>query len=92
MGVDGKGVADAAPDRSTPADHVPRLTNRMVARVQGFDDSWQFAGRKTSVYRQIGNAFPPPVARALGEAIADAIRLADGAQEVNPVTVRSAVN
>ncbi|WP_258935298.1 DNA cytosine methyltransferase [Nesterenkonia pannonica] len=32
----------------------------MVARIQGFDASWKFHGRKTSTYRQIGNAFPRP--------------------------------
>lgn len=69
LGVDGKGIADEAPAGDAPIDLVPRLTNRMVARVQGFDDSWQFFGRKTSVYRQIGNAFPPPVAASVGSAI-----------------------
>jgi DNA (cytosine-5)-methyltransferase 1 len=39
----------------------------MVARLQGFPDSWQFYGKKTSSYRQVGNAFPPPVARAVAE-------------------------
>ena len=63
LGVDGHGIADTAP----AADFVgmPRLTTRMVARIQGFPDDWQFAGRKTAVYRQIGNAFPPPVAAAV---------------------------
>jgi DNA (cytosine-5)-methyltransferase 1 len=55
--------------------HIPRLTNPMVALVQGFDPAWQFAGRKTSVYRQIGNAFPPPVARSIGTSI---VRALDG--------------
>ena len=49
---------------------MPRLTVRMAARIQGFPDSWLFAGKKTSSYRQIGNAFPPPVAHAVGEQIA----------------------
>ena len=52
---------------------TPALTVRMAARVQGFPDDWQFFGRKTAVYRQVGNAFPPPVARALGLSIADAL-------------------
>jgi DNA (cytosine-5)-methyltransferase 1 len=41
----------------------------MVARIQGFPDSWEFMGKKTAVYRQIGNAFPPPVAQAVAEAM-----------------------
>jgi DNA (cytosine-5)-methyltransferase 1 len=45
----------------------------MTARLQGFVDSWQFFGRKTTAYRQIGNAFPPPVAKAVGLAIAAAL-------------------
>lgn len=73
LGVDGKGIADSAPAADYPLDHVPRLTNPMVARIQGFAPEWHFEGRKTSVYRQIGNAFPPPVARGVGLAIASAL-------------------
>lgn len=80
LGVDGKGIADAAPTANHPVDHVPRLTNPMVARIQGFDDSWKFSGRKTAVYRQIGNAFPPPVAEGVGNAIKRALG-ADVAQK-----------
>jgi DNA (cytosine-5)-methyltransferase 1 len=67
LGVDGKGIADAAPDKAFIG--MPRLTVRMAARIQGFPDSWQFSGKKTSAYRQIGNAFPPPVAQAVGQQI-----------------------
>ncbi len=73
LGVDGRGIADAVPSADDPIDFIPRLTLRMAARIQGFPDSWQFAGRKTATYRQIGNAFPPPVAHALGTAVADAL-------------------
>lgn len=74
LGVDGMGLADAAPTRDFVG--MPRLTTRMTARLQGFDDEWQFFGRKTAAYRQIGNAFPPPVARAVGIQIAAALNAA----------------
>jgi DNA (cytosine-5)-methyltransferase 1 len=58
---------------------MPRLTVQMVARLQGFPDSWVFEGRKTNAYRQVGNAFPPPVAfavaRQLAKCLEDASRL-----------------
>ncbi|MCC7128519.1 MAG: DNA cytosine methyltransferase [Microbacteriaceae bacterium] len=73
LGVDGKGIANEAPSADHPIRHIPKLTNEMVARLQGFDNSWQFVGKKTSVYRQIGNAFPPPVAEGIGNAIRRAI-------------------
>jgi len=41
----------------------------MVARIQGFPDTWHIAGRKTAAYRQVGNAFPAPVAQAVATAI-----------------------
>jgi DNA (cytosine-5)-methyltransferase 1 len=48
----------------------------MTAALQGFPEEWVFAGKKTNACRQIGNAFPPPVARAVGRKIAKAIRAA----------------
>lgn len=73
LGVDGRGIANECPSADFPLDEDPRLTVRMAARVQGFPDSWLFSGRKTAAYRQIGNAFPPPVATAVGSAIRDAL-------------------
>lgn len=77
LGVDGRTIAEEAP--SPDFEGTPRLTVRMAARLQGFTDDWQFVGRKTHAYRQVGNAFPPPVARAVGAQIAAAIKAA-GAQ------------
>ena len=73
LGVDGKGIANAPPSADDPVDLVPRLTLRMVARLQNFPDSWEFAGGKTAQYRQIGNALPPAVAFHVGGAIAHAL-------------------
>ena len=56
--VDGKGLADKPPAATDPMDHLPRLTLPMAAAIQGFPPAWEFWGRKTAAYRQIGNAFP----------------------------------
>lgn len=77
LGICGMGIAAAAPSADCPADSPPRLTVRMAARIQGFPDEWQFSGSKTTQYRQIGNAFPPPVACAVGSQIKKAFRKAD---------------
>lgn len=72
MGVDALGVADSAPAKADPVTLLPKLTCEMVSRIQGWNGGeyrWAFTGRKTSAYRQIGNAFPPPVARAIGDQI-----------------------
>lgn len=70
--VDGKGIADSAPD--TNFEGMPRLTARMVARIQGFPDNWTFGKTKTKTCRMIGNAFPPPVAKAVGEQIMEVLK------------------
>jgi DNA (cytosine-5)-methyltransferase 1 len=67
LGVDGLGIADNPPEREFVG--APKLTVRMVARIQGFPDDWQFFGKKTAAYRQVGNAFPPPFAEALAESL-----------------------
>lgn len=72
LGVEGKSLANDAPERDFIG--MPRLTLQMTARLQGFPDDWQFHGSKTTKYRQIGNAFPPPVARAVARNLALALR------------------
>ncbi|MBO0607565.1 DNA cytosine methyltransferase [Myceligenerans salitolerans] len=78
LGVDAMGIANDAPNpKEHGLDHIPKLTIDMVKVLQGWlddgDYAWNFEGRKTSQYRQIGNAFPPPVARAVGGAIRAAL-------------------
>lgn len=71
LGVDAKVLANEPPGPGYEG--LPKLTVEMAAVVQGFPSSWQLAGGKTARYRQIGNAFPPPVAHAVGRQIRDAI-------------------
>jgi DNA (cytosine-5)-methyltransferase 1 len=72
LGVNGKLIA---PDPPGPGwnGEPPMLTVRMAAIIQGFPADWPFWGPKTAAYRQVGNAFPPPVAEAIGRKIAAAL-------------------
>lgn len=78
MGVDAMGVAndraECDPERDLFRDAGPMLTVEQAALIQGFPEEWKFHGRKTARYRQVGNAFPPPVAEAVGRAIASVLR------------------
>lgn len=74
LGVDGRGIVDEAPEKDFVG--MPRLTVKMAAMIQGFPPEWEFTGKKTPAYRQIGNAFPPPVAMAMGGAIKRALMAA----------------
>ena len=71
LGVDGRGIANEAPVPNFEG--MPRLTSRMMARIQGFPDTWTFGAKKTVACRMIGNAFPPPVAQAVGEKIKESL-------------------
>ena len=50
------------------------ITPREAARIQSFPDSYVFYGKKVSVCKQIGNAVPPLLARAIGQAIESAYK------------------
>lgn len=82
LGVNGKSIADEAPNEDTPIDYIPKLTLEMAATVQGFSPEWRISGRKTAAYRQIGNAFPPPVAEAIGIRILTALNGAAASSRV----------
>jgi DNA (cytosine-5)-methyltransferase 1 len=87
LGVDGRGLANEPPAPDFVG--MPRLTVRMAARIQGFPDSWQLHGKKTPAYRQVGNAFPPPVARAVGTQIAAALNAAAAAKMTKMTRIKA---
>lgn len=64
LGVDGHGVANEPP--AADFEGMPKLTKEMIALIQGFPPDWSFGKKKTKACRMIGNAFPPPVAEAVG--------------------------
>jgi len=47
------------------------LTPREGARLQSFDDDFEFFGNRTQITKQIGNAVPPLLGRAIADALAD---------------------
>lgn len=71
LGVDGGGLADKPPINGYNGN--PKLTLEMTALIQGFPIEWKIVGKKTPAYRQVGNAFPPPVAEAIGKSILKAL-------------------
>jgi DNA (cytosine-5)-methyltransferase 1 len=71
LGVDGLGLANDVPSKDFSG--IPKITVGMAGLIQGFPADWEFVGGKTASYRQVGNAFPPPVARAVAEQIRKAL-------------------
>lgn len=74
LGVNGNSLGDEPPGADFPADGQPKLTVEQAALIQAFPQEWRFSGGKTSRYRQIGHAMPPPLAAAVGRSISAALR------------------
>jgi DNA (cytosine-5)-methyltransferase 1 len=58
------------------------LTNREIARIQGFDDDFYFAGNFAQVGKQIANAVPIKLGRAVADSIARSLAETSGADQV----------
>jgi DNA (cytosine-5)-methyltransferase 1 len=82
--VDPRGIADGVPGHDGIQHRgkgktidcnvdYPMLTVPMTQKLQGFPADWVITGKKTSAYRQVSHAFPPPCAFALGKALARAL-------------------
>lgn len=80
LGINGHGLDEFPPSKDFEG--IPKLTVKMAAILQGFPVDWIFTGKKTPAYRQVGNALPPPVAKAMGVAIKKAIIQGDKKDEL----------
>ncbi|MFJ9115388.1 DUF6339 family protein [Streptomyces sp. NPDC102394] len=74
LGVNGNSLGDEPPGADFPTDGLPKLTVGQASLIQAIPEEWRFAGGKTSRYRQIGHAMPPPLATAIGRSISAALR------------------
>ncbi|NEC85744.1 hypothetical protein G3I71_07890 [Streptomyces sp. SID12501] len=73
LGVNGSSLGDEPPGADFPQGEHPKLTVDQAAMIQAIPENWRFFGGKTSRYRQIGHAMPPPLATALGRALVVAL-------------------
>ncbi|QSQ15599.1 DNA cytosine methyltransferase [Myxococcus landrumensis] len=73
-GTDGARGAFTSP-RPIHYEYARCVTVREMARLHGFPDWFRFQGTKWHGARQIGNAVPPPLARAIASEVVSALRL-----------------
>jgi DNA (cytosine-5)-methyltransferase 1 len=60
-------------ERCHPLEERP-LTIREYARIQTFEDTYEFIGSLNSQYKQIGNAVPVKLAKYMGEALIEILK------------------
>lgn len=67
------------------------ITIREAARIQTFPDHFRFAGPPTAAFKQIGNAVPPHLARAIGGAVSRVLTTGSSDFAVNTSETRHAL-
>jgi|AntAceMinimDraft_1070359.scaffolds.fasta_scaffold17219_1 DNA (cytosine-5)-methyltransferase 1 len=75
----GKAKPGEAPKR------LRRLTIKECMRIQTFPDEYRFAGRKSAVYRQIGNAVPCRLAEVVARTVDDILNTAEAMKDSKAV-------
>lgn len=68
-----------------------RLTVQEAAALQTFDPSWQFRGPQVAQFRQIGNAVPPRLAKAVALSVHASLAWLDRASEALPLEAERAL-
>ena len=64
---------EVVPEFKEAPPRLRRLTINETKRIQTFPDDYVFCGSKSSIYRQIGNAVPCKMAKAVAQAVIDYI-------------------
>lgn len=72
--VDTSGRLSAAGHHKTNKHGATRVTVDQLRALQAFPEGFTFTGNLTEQHRQVGNAVPPPLGRALGESIINALK------------------
>ncbi len=72
-----------------PDKHRP-ITHREAARLMGFPDDFVFKGGKTEIARQIGNAVPPDLAKAIARMVKDTLKAASDKQMTSEYVAKEA--
>lgn len=77
--------------RDTP-EHIRRLTLEEARILHSFPEGYDFAGGKSAIYRQIGNAVPCGLAFAVAKAATDVLNAAeiDASAEMLPLKMANA--
>ncbi len=66
-------LADGGAPYTSLPDRLRRLTVQEAAALQGFPDEMEWRGTQSAIYRQIGNAVPPKLARVVARSVIDAL-------------------